>query len=85
MKSLAFAWFLFAAVTASSEGVRMSAAGDCRLPEKAFVVADAPGYNSWPMIQAMGSKLVCSYSRDNARPEDGHTIHPGTRDSYVRV
>ena len=64
---------------------RMSRAGDCRLPEKAFVVADEPGYNSWPMIQAMGTKLVCSYSRDNALPKDGHTIDPGSRDSYVRV
>ena len=71
--------------TVLSEEVRMSSAGDCRLPERAFVVADTPGYNSWPMVQAMGSKLICSYSRDNARPEDGHTIHPGSRDSYVRV
>ena len=67
------------------ESVRMNAAGDCRLPEKAFVITDVPGYNSWPMIQAMGSKLVCSYSRDNARPKDGHTIDPGSRDSYVKV
>lgn len=65
--------------------VRMNAAGDCRLPEKAFVVTDVPGYNSWPMIHAMGSKIVCSYSRDNARPKDGHRITPGSRDSYLKV
>ena len=59
--------------------------GDYRLPERAYVVSDTPGYNSWPMIQAMGGKLVCSYSRDNALPKDGHTIDPGSRDSYVRV
>ena len=57
-----------ASMTVSADAVRMSATGDYRLPEKAFVVADTPGYNSWPMIQAMGGKLVCSYSRDNARP-----------------
>ena len=79
------AYSVSAVLTVSSEGIRMSATGDCRLPEKAFVVSGAPGYNSWPMIQAMGAKLVCSYSRDNARPMDGHTIDPGSRDSYVRV
>ena len=71
--------------TDTAEPRRMSAAGDHRLPEKAHVVSDVLGYNSWPMIQAMGEKLVCSYSRDNARPKDGHTIDPGSRDSYVRV
>ena len=73
------------AAVSSGAAVRMNAAGDCRLPEKAFVVTDVPGYNSWPMIQAMGGKLVCSYSRDNAKPKDGHTISPGSRDSYVKV
>ena len=62
----------------------MSATGDYRLPEKAHVVSAVPGYNSWPMIQAMGTKLVCSYSRDSALPKEGHTISPGTRDSYMR-
>lgn len=61
------------------------ASGDCRMPTNATVVEDRLGYNSWPMIQAMGSKLVCTYSRDNARPKDGHSIHPGTRDSYAKV
>ncbi len=64
---------------------RISATGDYALPEKAYVISAVPGYNSWPMIQAMGSRLVCSYSRDNARPRDGHTINPGSRDSYMRL
>ena len=63
----------------------MLGTGDCRMPTNAFVVQDVPGYNSWPMIQAIGSTLVCTYSRDNARPYDGHTIHPGSRDSYAKV
>jgi len=68
-----------------SATARLSATGDHCLPEKAVVVSDKPGYNSWPMIQAMGGLLICSYSRDNARPSDGHTIDPGSRDSYARV
>ena len=27
------------------------------------VVQDCPGYNSWPMVQAIGNRLVCAYSR----------------------
>jgi len=64
---------------------KMSATGDYRLPENAYVVSEEPGYNSWPMIQAMGEKLLCSYSRDNARPANGHKISPGSRDSYLRI
>ena len=59
--------------------------GDCRMPENAFVVQNRRGYNSWPMIQAMGAKLVCTYSRDNALPPDGHATNPGSRDSYAKV
>jgi len=64
---------------------RMSATGDYRLPENAQVVSEVPGYNSWPMMQAVGDRLFCSYSRDNARPKDGHTINSGSRDSYLRI
>ena len=73
------------AMSVIGEDGRMSATGDYRLPEKAHVISAVPGYNSWPMIQAAGTKLLCSYSRDNARPKDGHTINPGSRDSYLRV
>jgi len=31
------------------------------------VVQDVSGYNSWPMIQAIGGKLVCVYSRARAQ------------------
>jgi hypothetical protein len=30
---------------------------------KPHVVQDVSGYNSWPMIQAIGDKLVCVYGR----------------------
>ena len=73
------------AVSLEGAAARMSATGDYKLPEKAYVVSDVPGYNSWPMIQAVGTKLFCSYSRDNARPPNGHTINPGSRDSYLRL
>jgi len=82
---IAGALLVLVATTGVHVRERRSSTGDYRLPEKAVVVSDASGYNSWPMIQAMGTKLVCSYSRDNARPPDGHTIHPGSRDSYLRV
>ena len=73
------------AVSTKGDGPRLSATGDYKLPEKAYVISDVPGYNSWPMIQAVGTKLFCSYSRDNARPPNGHTINPGSRDSYLRL
>lgn len=49
------------------------------LPE-AHVVQDVSGYNSWPMIQAIGNKLVCTYSRGSK-----HTISEGTRGVYART
>ncbi len=62
-----------------------AADGDCRMPANAVVVQDAPGYNAWPMIQAFGTNLVCTYSRDRARPADGHGIGAGSRDVYAKV
>ena len=44
------------------------------------VVQDVPGYNSWPMMQAICGKLVCVYSRGS-----GHTIGEGSRDVYART
>ena len=58
--------------------------GDHMLSGKVHVVSAVEGYNSWPMIQAVGSRLVCGYSRDNALPKDGHGISAGSRDSYMR-
>ncbi|MBK8038005.1 MAG: exo-alpha-sialidase [Verrucomicrobiaceae bacterium] len=47
---------------------------------KPHVVQDVPGYNSWPMMQAIGGKLVCVYTRGS-----GHTIGEGRRDVYART
>ena len=44
------------------------------------VVQDVPGYNSWPMIQMVGNRLVCAYSRGT-----GHTIAEGKRGVFARV
>ena len=49
-------------------------------PAPAFVVQDVKGYNSWPMIQSVGDRLICTYSRGSA-----HTINEGARDAYARV
>ncbi len=48
-------------------------------PAAAFVVQDVKGYNSWPMLQTVGDRLVCTYSRGSA-----HTIGEGARDAYAR-
>ena len=47
---------------------------------KPHVVQDVSGYNSWPMIQAIGDKLVCVYSRGT-----GHTIGEDARAVYART
>jgi hypothetical protein len=44
------------------------------------VVQEAKGYNSWPMLQALGEKLVCVYSRGK-----GHTIADDDRAVYART
>ena len=49
-------------------------------PAPAVVVQDVKGYNSWPMIQTVGNRLVCTYSRGSA-----HTINEGARDAYART
>ena len=47
---------------------------------KAQVVQDVSGYNSWPMIQAIGDKLACVYSRGS-----GHSIGEDARAVYART
>jgi hypothetical protein len=47
---------------------------------KPHVVQDVSGYNSWPMMQAIGEKLVCVYSRGS-----GHTIDEDSRVVYART
>ncbi|WP_367012375.1 sialidase family protein [Bremerella sp. JC817] len=49
-------------------------------PGKAHVVQDVPGYNSWPMTQAIGNKLVCTYSRGSA-----HSIGEDARAVFART
>ncbi|WP_237227857.1 sialidase family protein [Rubinisphaera sp. JC750] len=51
-----------------------------KAPASAHVVQDVPGYNSWPMIQAIGDTLVCTYSRGSA-----HTIGEDARAVYART
>lgn len=46
----------------------------------AAVVQDAPGYNSWPMVQALDGKIVCAYSKGTA-----HTIGEGQRGVYAKT
>ena len=41
---------------------------------------EASRYNSWPMIQAIGTKLVCVYSRGTS-----HTIAEDARAVYART
>ena len=38
----------------------------------ASVVENSPGYNAWPMIQAVDGRLICTYSRGS-----GHSIGEG--------
>ncbi len=49
-------------------------------PAKPRVVQNVSGYNSWPMIQAIGEKLVCVYSRGTA-----HSIGEDVRAVYART
>ncbi len=43
------------------------------------IVEDAPGYNSWPMTQAVGNRLICVYGRGS-----GHTVSEDSRFAYSR-
>ena len=49
-------------------------------PAEPHVVQDVSGYNSWPMIQAIGETLVCTYSRGTA-----HTIGEDARAVFART
>ncbi len=51
-----------------------------KAPAPAYVVQNVHGYNSWPMLQALGTKLVCVYSRGSA-----HTIGEDARATYART
>ena len=45
-----------------------------------YTVQDCKGYNSWPMMQAIGRRLVCTYSRGT-----GHNIGEGVRGVFARA
>ena len=49
-------------------------------PPKERTVENSPGYNSWPMMQALGNRLVCAYSRGS-----GHDIGEGRRGVFART
>ncbi|MBQ0031739.1 MAG: exo-alpha-sialidase [bacterium] len=49
-------------------------------PPRTQTVEGSPGYNSWPMIASIGSKLVCAYSRGK-----DHSIAEGKRGVYART
>jgi len=57
---------IFAAAGAAVLAVR------AELPVAPRVVQDVAGYNSWPMIQALGMRLVCTYSRGTAHSNAEH-------------
>ncbi|QEG42062.1 sialidase family protein [Roseimaritima ulvae] len=58
-------------------GVKVTA---LKAPDQAHVVQNVRGYNSWPMIQAIGKTLVCTYSRGTK-----HTISEDARAVYART
>lgn len=51
-----------------------------RTPSETFTVQDVKGYNSWPVIQNLGKKLVCVYCRGK-----GHNITEDVRAVYART
>lgn len=61
-------------------GLAMVTVTPVQAPAEPLVVQEAKGYNSWPMLQAIGNKLVCVYSRGSA-----HTIHEDARATYART
>lgn len=48
-------------------------------PIDATVVEERPGYNSWPMIQSIGNRVICVYSCGMR-----HTIHEGERNTFAK-
>ena len=61
-------------------GLAMVKVTPLEAPAKPQVVQEGSGYNSWPMIQAIGEKLVCVYSRGPS-----HNWNAGERAVYVHT
>lgn len=57
-----------------------TAAAALAAPGAPHTVQDCKGYNSWPMMQAVGQRLVCAYSRGT-----GHNISEGVRGVFART
>ena len=55
-------------------------AGSSPLASEPVAVTPCVEYNAWPMIQAVGEKLVCAYSRGSA-----HSIGEGCRGVFAKV
>ena len=66
-------WFLALALGAA-------AAAGAGAADAVVVQSAANGYNSWPIVQAIGTKIVCAYSRGTA-----HDISQGVRGVYART
>ena len=64
------------AANESFNGIMLSPIGKSNVT----LVQPEPAYNSWPMVQAFGDKVVCAYSRGSA-----HTINEGKRGVYART
>ncbi len=58
-------------------GIPLSCIPELKPP---LVVQNAPGYNSWPFVEAMGLRLVCVYSRGKR-----HSIEERCRGVYART
>ena len=71
---------LFVAAMVLDQGALGQASVSTLSSTKVTVVQNVPGYNSWPMIQTVGGRLVCAYSRGT-----GHTIAEGKRGVFARV
>lgn len=59
-----------------AQTVRMTPCGGAQVS----VVQAPPSYNAWPMVQTLGDKVVCAYSRGSA-----HTIDEGKRGVFART
>lgn len=64
----------------SPTGLAMVKVTPVDAPAQPHVVQNGSGYNSWPMMQAIGDKLVCAYSRGSE-----HSIGEGSRGVYART
>lgn len=50
------------------------------LPASGIVVENSPGYNSWPMCQTLGEKIICTYSKGSE-----HDVFEPHRAVYAKV